>query len=194
MSHPRPATASYEADVDPRIICAPVLREDDDFDMHLLGRIEHAHRHDLPLTPNERAARHYLASNGYCQELREAYSQYGEHLEATIRRNGGTIITETTGWRDGRRTVTRTVEQFTAPTVTPTVRTAPRPRERRSTRTGSSSTTSGNDPGDSDPHEPPVALARPATRAVPVSGVAERVVAGWLAVGARVVAAEEARR
>lgn len=157
MQHP-PTT-----DADP---LAAVRDADGSVDLLKLGRIVNHESRGLPLSPEDRAAWNHYASNGGGWTLMCAGRAYDddniEKLYRHARHTGRTITTERHEWRDGKHTVTRTVERFPAPTRRPCSRVVSRSRERRAParRTSSSSATSGTDPGSSSDPPPPAPSLR----------------------------------
>jgi len=172
-----------------RRLLAPVLDEDDMYDLVKLGRIQEDVLSHRAIPAAEAAAYRYLCENGGGRILQAAGRALRAHMEEQIRQNGGTIVTTTS--RNGRTATTH--RTYPAPR---TARTAPRarscsrtarPRERRSS---ASSSTSSADPGsDSDP-PPPAPLNAP----LAPRGAAHRVAMSWLRAGSMLVEREESGR
>jgi hypothetical protein len=144
---------------DPRTILAVLIQRNDEIDMVELGRIEQDRRCGRPLSPEEKAAWDWIAAQpggGPC--LLAAGRLYEEHLEQVVRQHGGSIIRERHGWRNGRRTVTRTFQRFPEPVTKFRGRAMPRARGagRRGARAArrAAGIRAGTDPGDDGPGEP----------------------------------------
>jgi len=167
-----------------RRLLAPVLNRDDTYNLPKLGRIVQRKRRHLWLTSREEAIWRCLAENGGARCLHAAAIAYEKHEEQKIRQNGGRIETTTTYHGE----TTTTVREYSTPKAARTgrVRSTPRAARPRERRASASSSTSSQDPGDPLPPAPVVPALAP-------RGAAERVVAGWLAVGAMVVAREAKR-
>ncbi len=121
-------------------------------DLLKVGRIEQLHRCKKSLTPEERLAWEWLASNGGAGYLSRGARLYDRHLHEHVRRHGGTITTERHTFENGRRGVNRTVQHFPGRSLpAPRPRGAGRPRGRRARRTTSTRAGPSDDSGEPEP-------------------------------------------